>query len=173
MGLRLWNSVPYLRKKKGDENNKYQEKVNNEKESIKQFTFWISSLRTGSKFSNGVCNKEWAYHKTQHICHGKYQIKHAIEITRTKERTRVLSRMTNNIVVFRGLNNRIITFKSKLNYKIEWISSSGIWTKREKHGNEVGGKTWKTVFKRGLFAACSRPISWHHLYENSQTRLSS
>ncbi|MFS7975650.1 hypothetical protein Hanom_Chr10g00883071 [Helianthus anomalus] len=23
--------------------------------------------------------------------------------------------------------------------------------------------TWKTVFSRGLFAACSRPISWHHL----------
>lgn len=34
-----------------------------------------------------------------------------LEMTRKKKHTLVLSRMTNNRVVFRGLNNRIITFK--------------------------------------------------------------
>lgn len=29
--------------------------------------------------------------------------------------------------------------------------------------------TWKTVFRRGLFAACSRPISWHHLQIGQRT----
>lgn len=24
--------------------------------------------------------------------------------------------------------------------------------------------TWKTVFRRGLLAACSLPMSWHHLF---------
>jgi hypothetical protein len=31
---------------------------------------------------------------------------------------------------------------------------------------DVDKHTWKTVFRRGLFAACSLPMSWHHLKEN-------
>lgn len=31
--------------------------------------------------------------------------------------------------------------------------------------------TWNTVFRRGLLAACSLPISWHHLNENLVCKL--
>lgn len=76
MGLRFRNRVPYLKEKKEKKqkmrgkkkkrdtlrsnikNNKQWERKN----STEKLTFWISSLRTGSKFSNGVYRKTMKSH---------------------------------------------------------------------------------------------------------------
>jgi len=64
----------------------------------------MSSLSTGSKFSSGVCNYPGIRnnHNNPEIQNDKGQ--------KTQMHTRVLSLITNIKVVFRGLNNRIITW---------------------------------------------------------------
>jgi len=59
----------------------------------------MSSLSTGSKFSSGVCNYPGIRNNHNNP-----------EKQKTQMHTRVLSLITNIKVVFRGLNNRIITW---------------------------------------------------------------
>lgn len=126
-------------------------------------TFWISSLRTGSRCSSGVYMKTMMCLRYSEVNGTKIALLNRFiqECKITKERqTLVLSRITNSSVVFRGLNKRIMTYKLRCP---NVIITSGDQDCVYKANPERTKSTWNTVFRSGLLAACSRPISWHHL----------
>jgi hypothetical protein len=84
----------------------------------------------------------------------------------TKERqTLVLSRITNSSVVFRGLNKRIMTYKLRCPNVTNTSGNHDCAYKGiPERTKMLNLGTWNTVFRSGLLAACSRPISWHHLW---------
>lgn len=142
-------------------------------------TFWISSLRTGSRCSSGVYMKIMMCLRFVQVNGAKIIFliikqfsKYIQNRKRTKERqTLVLSRITNNSVVFLGLNRRIMTYIPscpKVTSKSGHISQLLLRAYLKEQRLHLG--TWNTVFRRGLLAACSRPISWHHLEEYKQLK---
>ena len=121
--LWLGNRVPYLIKSvtilELEEANKLVNKYERKRKDAS--TFWISSLRTGSRCSSGVYMKtmmclRFAKVNGTNIVLWIYFIFFLDEFIQErniiKERqTLVLSRITNSSVVFRGLNKRIMTYK--------------------------------------------------------------